>query len=497
MNRLILCFALYVAALAAQTGKPHPFRGKVTQVDPSRKSLTVQNQPIEGWMGAMTMGYTVANPAIFESLHPGDEITGTVYDGDTRNLYNVALVPSGTAQTTLTALRLQDLEAMALAAHPALAQAEAAREVAKGMARQASLYPNPTVGYYGDEIRGGHSGGGKQGVFASQTLVMGGKLAAARRLGDREIDQASASLSVQRNRVLLDVRTSWYHALTTQRLLELRQRQAELAADAAQTASQLANTGIADHPDVLQAEIEQHQARLAVRNAEQELRSAWRSLAIAAGNPDLPETNLSDDLDNAPTLIYEELLAQALRASPEILLAQTALNRAEANQNYARRVPVPDLTFSATLANNFEPLEPASRPTGLQGGAQIGLQIPLFNRNQGNIAAAGAEIETARAALGRQKLEVQRQLAALFQEYEMARETALQYRTEILPRATQAYRQYQSNYQEMAGSYTPVLMAQRSLFQLELERLHALEMAWCSALGLKSLANTLQTGPSN
>jgi cobalt-zinc-cadmium efflux system outer membrane protein len=45
---------------------------------------------------------------------------------------------------------------------------------------------------------------------------------------------------------------------------------------------------------------------------------------------------------------------------------------------------------------------------------------------------------------------------------------------------------YQSNYQGMAGPYPPVLLAQRTLFQLQVDALRALEAGWQSALALQN-----------
>src|SRR5262249_43777964 len=52
------------------------------------------------------------------------------------------------------ALRLEDLEQMGLANNPTLRQAEAELRATEGRKRQAGLYPNPTVGYQGEQIRG-------------------------------------------------------------------------------------------------------------------------------------------------------------------------------------------------------------------------------------------------------------------------------------------------------------------------------------------------------
>jgi cobalt-zinc-cadmium efflux system outer membrane protein len=247
----------------------------------------------------------------------------------------------------------------------------------------------------------------------------------------------------------------------------------------------LGNVGQADRPDILQAEVEQRQATVSFRVAGQNLQAAWKLLVAVAGKPDLPIARLDGDLEAIPELNYEEWLAMTLRESPEIRLAQQAIERGEASLVQARKVPIPDLQVSGILVQSYEPLDTPRRSTGLQGGAQVGVELPIFNRNQGNIAAAKGEIESARQELARVKLELQRELAAMFQDYTAARLIVQEYRSEMLPRAEQAYRLYQTNYQRMAGAYPQVLISQRTLFQLEAEYVQALENAWQSALSIR------------
>jgi len=116
----------------------------------------------------MTMAYAVDKDEVFQRVKAGDQIRAKVYEGDL-TLHNVEVVPqtAGLAVTNTSSLRLEDLEQMALAGNPTIVQVQANLRIASGLARQAGLYPNPTVGYYGDEIRGGYTGGGKQGGFVS------------------------------------------------------------------------------------------------------------------------------------------------------------------------------------------------------------------------------------------------------------------------------------------------------------------------------------------
>jgi Cu/Ag efflux protein CusF len=161
-------FSLFATLANAQqpAKREVTFRGRIEQVDAAAKRLTVTNEPIEGWMSAMTMAYRVSSEEVLSKLKPGDQIIAKVYEGDF-TLYDVRVVghasPSAPSTAKLPGLNLETLEQLALANNPTMAQVQANLRVASGLARQAGLYPNPTVGYYGDEIRGGYSGGRQAG----------------------------------------------------------------------------------------------------------------------------------------------------------------------------------------------------------------------------------------------------------------------------------------------------------------------------------------------
>jgi outer membrane protein TolC/Cu/Ag efflux protein CusF len=324
-GRKVLALSAFVCLalphLGAQQGgkKSFPFRGKVEAVDAATKRLTVTNEPIEGWMGAMRMGYAVDNADVLNHVKPGDHITAKLYEGYF-TLYDVQVVPQGNdssgASSAKSRLRLEDLEQMALANNPTIAQVRANMQEAAGLVRQAGLYPNPRVGYYGDEIRGGSYGGGEEGGFISQTIVLGGKLGAARRVAKLAASEVETSSEVQRLRILNNVRARFYEVLAAQRMMEVRQNLVRLADDAVQTSRQLGNVGQADRPDLLQAEVEQQQASVSLRVVERNLQASWRILAAVVGKPDLPIANLEGDLEPIPNLNYEDSVAAALRKSP-------------------------------------------------------------------------------------------------------------------------------------------------------------------------------------
>src|SRR5580698_10206936 len=205
-------------------------------------------------------------------------------------------------------LTLEQLQAMALANNPTLVQAKAGVRAAAGRSRQAGLWPNPTVGYTGDEIRGGSYGGGEQGAFVQQNVILGGKLGLDRKIFDAEGRQAAAEADEQRLRVENGVRIAFYQSLAMQAMVERRGKLRDIAKDAAETTRQLFNVGQADEPDVLEADVEVDQDELAVVTEEQEQQRAWSVLAAVVGKPDLALEHLQGDLEKLPEVDAEQIL---------------------------------------------------------------------------------------------------------------------------------------------------------------------------------------------
>ena len=112
MKRLFLTLFVAVLALSAgckskvpeaaatsadAQGKQYPVRGKVVSTDAVRGEVVLDAAAIPGFMGAMTMPYKLRTPNILSELHPGDQITATLYVTDTSDLLD-QIVITGTAQ---------------------------------------------------------------------------------------------------------------------------------------------------------------------------------------------------------------------------------------------------------------------------------------------------------------------------------------------------------------------------------------------------------------
>ncbi len=401
------------------------------------------------------------------------------------------IAPSAPDQAgSQSGLTLAELEQMALTDNPTLAQAASKVRAATARELQGGLYPNPTVGYEGEQIRGGIQGGGEQGFFVSQDIVLGGKLGLNRNILEQEKRQAQVETEEQRQRVINNVRMFYYQALATQQLVDLRHKLSKLAQDAIETSRQLGNVGQADQPDVLQAEVEGEQAELAVAAAEQKQNRVWRALAAMIGKPEIPLTHLAGNLEDLPEGNPDQWLQTIVRESPAVKVAQLGMLKAEASLARAKREPIPNLQLRAGIEKNLELEAITNHPIGLQGFAEVGVQIPIFNRNQGNVGAAKADFERSQQEIQRVRLVLQERAAALLQNYATSRSTVESYRDRMIPRARQAYELYLKSYSGMAAAYPQVLIAQRTLFQLQTNYITALEDVWVNSVALRGFLLT-------
>jgi cobalt-zinc-cadmium efflux system outer membrane protein len=383
-------------------------------------------------------------------------------------------------------MTLEQAQQLARDNNPTLRQAAAEIRAAKARQQQAGLYPNPTVAYTGDEIRGGSVGGGKQGFFVQQTVVTGGKLSLARDVIAKETKLAEIEAEEQKIRVQSAVKMAFIRVLAAQELLDARRDLAAIEEDSAETQRRLANTGQADDSEVLTAEVDAQRMRMAAHMQENTLREEWRSLAAVLGQPDLPLTTVTGELQRDwPELNEEQVVETIAKDSPAIAIADTNALRALAVLARARKESVPDIQFRAGAEYNHETLGSAPFAKGWEGIAELSVELPIFNRNQGNIAASRADIERTEQERKRIALTLRERAASAVDQYANARLMATVYRDDMLPRAKKAYSLMFDRYGQMLASYPRVLDVQRKLYELQTEYIMALEAVWTNGIALQ------------
>ena len=377
------------------------------------------------------------------------------------------VLPTPGALQETAGFSLLDVEQLALQNNPTLSQAQARVQAARGIWTQVGLYPNPVIGYAGDEM-GNEGGAGQHGGYVGQSFVTAGKLRLNRQVARQEIVRLEQELAAQQLRVLTDVRTSFYEVLVAQRTIEMARKLENIAAQGVQTAEAMLKAKEGSRVDLLQARVEADNTRILLENAQNRQLGAWQGLVTVAGMPDMTPAHLVGNVEDiGPPLGWEDALSRVLSASPELAAAAAEVQAAQWATKRARVEWVPNVAVQATVQHG-----------DLTGddfaGVQVTLPLPLFNRNQGNIVAANAELTAAHRNVERVRLGLQNRLAQVFRRYANASQQVTKYRATILPNAKETLDLVTSGYQQGEFSYLVLLTAQRTYFQSNLAYLESL-----------------------
>lgn len=393
---------------------------------------------------------------------------------------NPVLRPPVSLSTSGSPLSLAQVEQMAIQVNPTLAQSEFSIPAAEQRRRQAGLLPNPVVG--GEVQSFAFRALDKNPTylaFAVQTIPLGGKLRKMRKIYDVEVAQSQLEVSIQRQRVLNTLRNVFYNVLGAQQVLDLQTQLAAIARDATTTTSELFNVGQADKPDYLESKIEREQVEHELVAARNSYLQSWRALATLLGDRSMAPVRLQGNLEDRIGAIDEEqLYRRMLEQSPQIKAAQLQIQRAQASLVRAKAEPYPDLFVRGSFGYSTEFLdtgeEGPSPRTGVLANAQVGITLPIFNRNPGGIASARAELLFAQREVERLKMTLQMQVSAIIREYNTALDAITRYRESILPAADQAYELQKKKFDQMSSSYPQVLIAQRTRFQVRQKYVNSL-----------------------
>ena len=197
------------------------------------------------------------------------------------------------------------------------------------------------------------------------------------------------------------------------------------------------------------------------------------------GVPDMKPAHLIGNLEgNLPNLTWEESLRRLLAGSPELAEARAGVERAQAAIARERAERIPNFAVR-TGVRYHHPSEDAVATV------ELGLPLPIFNRNQGNIYRARSQLTAAQQEVRRVELALRERLATVFQSYVNARHDAEKYTTEILPNSKASLELVQAGYRKGEYDYLTLLTAQRTYFQVNLACLESLLKCRSSSVAIE------------
>lgn len=380
-------------------------------------------------------------------------------------------------------LSLTTLQQMAVDNSPVIRQAAANVEQARGQAVQAGLYPNPTVGYEGDTI-GTANTAGYNGVFFNQELVTAGKLTLAQNTALQEVRATQADLRKARVRLASDVRRNYFKVLIAQEQLKFTRAISKLSQEVYEAQIDLVAGGEAAPYEPLQLRVFAVQARNNVIQSTNGLNAAWRQLAAAMGLPYMSRQNVGGSVEGlTPSIDYETALTLLQRHS-DLLAANARIAKANYNLRLQEVTPIPNVSlYAAFQHDDTTPLSDYST------NVQVSAPVPVFDRNQGNITSAHAELVRARQDLTDTNNTLMSSLAENFNRYETSRTISESYRTDLVPDQVRVYRGVYDRFliDGQSVDFAQVVVAQQTLGQVVTSYMQSLTDAWMATVDLAEL----------
>jgi len=234
---------------------------------------------------------------------------------------------------------------------------------------------------------------------------------------------------------------------TLQRLVDLNQRRL--------------TSGAIAPLEAIRSRVAMLQYRGNVRTAELNLTQArLRLLPLLGAKPGDAPIDIDDDLAARPPEtppVLSDLQATARAKRPDVLAARAEQARSQADL----RLQLGQAKIDYTVGTEYR------RQQGIAGkgnmlGFFVSAPLPIFNRNQGEIARAQADEERTRQSAASVDIDVSTDVASAFREFESSRRLLLEIEQDLLEPARSARAGTTYTYQAGATSLLDVLDAQRA-----------------------------------
>lgn len=335
---------------------------------------------------------------------------------------------------------------------------------------QASRRPNPELSISNENLVGsGYFGNRDQyqnTLQLSQLIELGGKrerrVTAAAGIRDR----ASIEYEAKRVEVLGGATLDFIAVVRDQEAVTIAREAASQAEGLLKAVRNRVKAGIGSRLEEARAEIALRRVKIEEHHADHHLLTSKRDLAARWGSRTPQFTEVKGELFSADAVPTFEVLAERIQSSPErrVAHAEERLRAAAAALARTKRVPDVGVGVGWRQGQDF------GDQTAV---AELTIPLQVFNRWDGEIAAADAMTSGAKAETAAVEVRLERVLFGLYQELLHARDEMTAMRQEIVPRSEEALALARKGYSEGLFSQLELIDAQRTLTEVRRENLRA------------------------
>ncbi len=369
-------------------------------------------------------------------------------------------------------LTLDEARATALARSPELGVFPYDLRAAEARVLQAGLRPNPQLEAEVEDVGGRRERRGfetaQTTVQISQPLELGGKR--ARRMGIASLDKELVQWDYQAARldVIREAKQAFAAVLAAQERLALTDQLLELSRQAQAAVAQRVQAGKDSPTDELRADVAFSESRIERQTAENALRAARHRLAATWGGRAPAFEKVAGDFYQTPEPMPPAQIRDAVSANPDLARWRTEEDRRRAALRLEKARSVPDITVGAGV-RHYEITDDAAMVFGLA------LPLPLFDRNQGGILEATAQLAKARRQSEAAQIKTLAGLSEATSTLATAYHEVITLEREVLPRVRRIFDAARQGHQEGKFDSLHLLEAQRTLFQTQAQYIDSIE----------------------
>jgi len=382
--------------------------------------------------------------------------------------------PSNTFTSPRTgppALTLMAALDMTLKHNPALAASTEEVHARDAATIQASLLPNPELAVELENFAGSEDLQGFDGaettIALSQRIELGSKRSKRRQVASLEKDLAEWDYQSKKLDVLTATAKAFIRVLAAQEQVLQSEELTRLAEQTLAAVSARVDAGKVPPLEQTRAQVELAVARTTAGKAVKDLDASRRRLAAFWGKDQIEFKQVIGDLTTLTALPSEASIRPLLTSNPDLARWGDEVEQREAALTLSRSQSIPDVTFSFGV-RNFQETDNNALVAG------VGLTLPLFDRNQGGISEARANLEKTRHERRAAETENLAGFAEAWQNLSAAYLEATSLRDDILPGAQSAFEAADFGYREGKFDFLQMLDAQRTLFEAKGQYLQAL-----------------------
>ncbi|MDD3954727.1 MAG: TolC family protein [Lentisphaeria bacterium] len=391
--------------------------------------------------------------------------------------------------STSAPLTLPEARQLVKQRSPALAAAWHAIQVQSALQRQARLPLNPEISAELEEFAGSGEFSGIDNASArvglSREILTGAKQKMALQAAEVEFASVLCSYRSLLNELAIQVETRFYAVYFLQEELKLKCERLELLEETGEIIRKRVNAGERSSLDLLKQQTEQTDAVLSVKKTRRQLLEAQATLASTWGELQPRSLPVTSEWQRIPPLSIE-ILQNAMKTSPAWQNSQIEISRANAALAVEQSRKYPNVEVEGGFQHSRE-----NDNWALFVG--VSMPLPIFDRNQGNIAAAQAKLHQVKAETDALDLELQHALRRAWQHWQNAEAALNDLEQECLPAAKQyhdaiftAYQAGEADILELFDSRHNWLAKREELLELKQEcETNRLEML--ALIGLNDL----------